>query len=75
MTMAKQISKATRAAKDSEGTKKRTGRRPTYVPTLSDEDKEFLPSVIAKRNAPAAQVVRVKIALLANEHVRLRDVR
>ena len=75
MTMAKQISKATRAAKDSEGTKKRTGRRPTYVPTLRDEDKEFLPSVVAKRNAPAAQVVRVKIALLANEHVRLRDKR
>ena len=51
MTMAKQISKATQAAKDSQGTKKRTGRRPTYVVTLSDEDKEFLVSVIAKRSA------------------------
>ncbi|KJE75344.1 hypothetical protein [Ferrimicrobium acidiphilum] len=51
MTMAKQISKVTRAAKDSQGTKKRTGRRPTYVLTLSDEDKEFLASVIAKRSA------------------------
>jgi transposase len=30
--------------------------------------------VIAKRNAPAAQVTRAKIALLANEHVRLRDI-
>ncbi len=74
MTMAKQISKATRAAKDSQGTKKRTGRKPTYVVTLSDEDKEFLASVIAKRSAPAAQVTRAKIALLANEHVRLRDI-
>jgi hypothetical protein len=61
MTMAKQISKATRAAKDSEGTKKRTGRKPTYVVTLSEV-------------LEAAQVVRAKIALLANEHVRLRDI-
>jgi len=38
MTMAKQISRATQAAKESEGTKKRTGRKPTYVVTLSDED-------------------------------------
>ncbi len=74
MTMTKQIAKATRAAKDSEGTNKRSGRRPTYVVTLSDEDKEFLSSVIAKRTAPAAQVTRAKIALLANEHVRLRDI-
>ena len=49
MTMAKQISRATQAARDSEGTKKRTGRKPTYVVTLSDEDKEFLTSFIAKR--------------------------
>ncbi|MEX6430746.1 helix-turn-helix domain-containing protein, partial [Ferrimicrobium acidiphilum] len=70
MTMAKQISRA----RDSEGTKKRTGRKPTYVVTLSDEDKEFLTSFIAKRNAPAAQVTRAKIALLANEHVRLCDI-
>ncbi len=74
MTMAKQISRATQAARDSEGTKKRTGRKPTYVVTLSDEDKEFLTSFIAKRNAPAAQVTRAKIALLANEHVRLCDI-
>jgi len=53
MTMAKHISRATQAAKESEGTKKRTGRKPTYVVTLSDEDKEFLTSFIAKRNAPA----------------------
>ena len=72
--MTKQIAKATQAAKDSEGTNKRSGRRPTYVVTLSDEDKEFLTSVIAKRTAPAAQVTRAKIALLANEHVRLRDI-
>ncbi len=72
--MAKQISKATQAANDSQGTKKRTGGKPTYVVTLSDEDQEFLTSVIAKRNAPAAQVVRAKIALLANEGVRLRDI-
>ena len=74
MTMAKQISRATQAAKESEGTKKRTGRKPTYVVTLSDEDKEFLTSFIAKRNAPAVQVMRAKIALLANEGVRLRDI-
>jgi hypothetical protein len=42
MTMAKQIAEATQAAKNAQGTKKRTGRRPTYVVTLSDEDKEFL---------------------------------
>jgi transposase len=70
MTMAKQISRA----RDSEGTKKRTGRKPTYVVTLSDEEKEFLTSCIAKRNAPAAQVTRAKIALLANEGVRLCDI-
>jgi predicted DNA-binding transcriptional regulator YafY len=74
MTMAKHISRATQAAKESEGTKKRTGRKPTYVVTLSDEDKEFLTSFIAKRNAPAVQVMRAKIALLANEGVRLRDI-
>ena len=51
MTNAKQISNATQAAKNAQGTKKRTGRRPTYVVTLSDEDKEFLASVIAKRSA------------------------
>jgi len=74
MTMAKQISKATQAAKDSQGTKKRTGRKPTYVVTLSDEDKELFTSVIAKRSAPAVHVTRAEIALLANEHVRLRDI-
>jgi transposase len=74
MTMAKHLSKATQAANDSQGTKKRTGRQPTYVVTLSDEDKEFLVSVIAQRSAPAAHVVRAKIALLANEHLKLRDI-
>ncbi len=57
MTMVKQIFTATQAAKDSQGTKKRTGRRPTYVVRLSDEDKEFLTSAIAKCNAPAVQVM------------------
>jgi hypothetical protein len=42
MTMAKQIAEATQAAKDSQGTKKRVGPRPAYVPTLNEEDKEFL---------------------------------
>jgi hypothetical protein len=74
MTMAKQISRVTQPAKGSEGTKKRTGRKPTYVLTLSDEEKEFLTSFIAKRNAPAVQVMRAKIALLANEGVRFCDI-
>jgi hypothetical protein len=62
MTMAEHLSKATQATKDVQGTKKRTGRQPTYVVTLSDEDKESLTSVIAKRNAPAVVVIRAKIA-------------
>lgn len=71
MTMAKHITKARQA---SEGTKKRSGRRPTYIVTLNDDDKEYLSSVIAKRSAPAVEVTRAKIALLAGEHVRLRDI-
>ena len=38
MTMVKQIFKATQAAKDCEGTKKRIGGRSTYVVTSSDVD-------------------------------------
>ncbi len=68
VTMAKHIAKVTKATKESEGDKKRTGYKPTYA-ALSDEDKEFLVSVIAKRNTRAAQVVRAKIALLAKEQV------
>jgi transposase len=41
---------------------------------LSDGDKEFLTSVIAKASAPAVQVTRAKIALLANELIRLKDI-
>lgn len=45
MKVAQQICNAIQAVKDSEGTKKRTDRRPIYVVTLSDEDKEFVNSV------------------------------
>ena len=41
--MTKQTAHATQATKDSEGTKKRSGRRHTYVVTLSDEDKMTIP--------------------------------
>ena len=42
--------------------------------TLDDEDKEFLDSRLPKRTPPAAQVMRAKIALLANEGVKLQDI-
>lgn len=49
--MTEQVVEVTQEAK-AQGTKKRTGFRPNYVVTLSDEDEESLASVMTKRSAP-----------------------
>ena len=41
---------------------RQNGRKPAEV-TISDDDREFLESLIRKSTAPQAQVLRAKIAL------------
>ena len=49
-------------------------RPPIYIVNLSDDDKKLLESLVARRTAPQAEVTRAKIALLANEGMKLRDI-